>query len=265
MTSTLALAAAPAAAGAAPLPYEVLPGQPQTSAAFDVRYTGVSHTRTTYRGTPPNPGGAADLNRASDEGRVSWALTFPQGLTVPACSAVAPDPCAGVAGPTRADGKTAASGRIVHTHVDGLYDQLDAVDRCTVRSKGVPRTGLEARIDVVYDPSAAAFVVTARTPAVLALQLMPPNCISRPDGIDRILGNYFTPGFSYSAEYGVERWFTSASVAVPAATWLSSSRIRLRLGLTNEGRPPKNCATRFKYERCRTSGSWSGVLTFTRR
>lgn len=255
---------APAApAGAAPA-VEVTPGPLVAQPSFAVKYTGSSRTETTYRGTPPNPGGGPDLNKAHDRSRASWALTFPAGLTLPACTP-AGDPCAAVTGVSGASGKTAASGTINHTHDDGLYEQLDSFARCKTKARGVPRSGLDARIDVVRDPVANTWVVTARNPLSTTLIYLPEACKNPIDGIDRILGNYYQPGFSFGEGYGADRWFTSASVAIPDATWRSSSRIRLRLGLTAEGRPPRNCAARFTYERCRTSGSWSGTLTFTAR
>lgn len=159
----------------------------------------------------------------------------------------------------------AGRGKIDHKHVDGLYDQLDATERCRVKTKALPRTGLRARIDIVYDPVGAAFNVTPLNPIDDLLILLPPTCPQRPDGIDRILDNYFMPGFSYSQDFGADRWFTPEPVAVPVDVWHTSTQIRLRVGLAAAGRPPKDCATRYTYERCRTTGSWSGTLTFTRR
>lgn len=245
-------------------PVEITPGAPQAAPSFAIRYTGKSWTKTTYRGTPPNPGGAADLNTARDESRQSWALTYPAGLSIPVCGGE-PDPCLSVAGPITADGRTAASGTIDHDHIDGLYDQLDSEERCRVKAKAVPKKGLRARIDVTYDPATAAFTVAPKNPIEETLLLLPGTCPQMPDGIDRIYDNYFTPGWSMSQDYGPDRWFTPTPVVIPADTWRSSSRIRLRVGLSPEGRPPTDCAKRFTYERCRTTGSWTGTLTFTRR
>lgn len=244
--------------------YEALPGVLMATPSFSVKYTGSSRTQTTYRGKPPNPGGRRDLNTANDRSRVGWALTFPAGLTLPACATTG-DPCAAVTGVAGADGTTSAWGEIDHRHTDGLYEQLDSSARCRVKARGVPKTALDARIGVVRDAASDAWIVTAYHPAGQALLLLPEACRNPVDGIDRILGNYFAPGFSFALGYGADRWFTSAPVAIPDATWRSSSRIRLRLGLTAAGRPPRDCAPRFTYERCRTSGDWSGVLTFTAR
>ncbi len=266
-TSAAALLAAPAAGFAqAPPAVEVTPGPEVAAPSFSVRYTGSSHQKTTYRATPSNPGGPADLNTARDEGRTKWVLTYPAGIAIPAACGGEVDPCSGVAGPTVADGKTSATGRIDHKHVDGLYDQLDAAEKCTVRSKGVPRRNLPAIIDVDYDPAGGAFRVTANNPVYQALVLTPQGCNDKyPDGIDRIQSNYFAPGFSFDVSHGPDTWFRSESVAIPFATWRTSTRIRLRLGPTKAGTPPKNCAKRFKYERCTSTGKWSGVLTLTRR
>ena len=260
----LAALAMPAAVAAASTDYEATPGTAVAVPSFSVKYTGASHTATTYRATPPNEGGHSDLNKASDRSRADWAITFPAGLSLPVCSAT-DDPCAAVTGVTGAAGKTSVWGDVNHTHRDGLYDQLDSASRCRLKARAVPKTGLDARIDVMHDATAGAWVVTARNPVGSALLRLPSGCREPVDGIDRILANYFMPGFSFLPEFGPDRWFTSASVVVPDAIWRSSARIRLRLGLTAAGRPPKNCGARFKYERCRTSGDWSGVLTFTAR
>jgi hypothetical protein len=262
--ASLAAAPWPAQAAAPHAPYEATPAAVQDAPTYAVRYTGSSHTRTRYRGTPPNAGGDPDHNAARDTSRTGWALTFRAPLAIPTCGGE-PDPCASVAGASGASGRTSASGTIDHQHRDGLYRQLDASERCSVAARGLPRTGLQARIDVVFDAARGGFVVTARNPVSLALILLPPVCPGHTDGIDRILDNYFTPGFSFSQDYGADRWFTSASVLVPTDAWHASSRIRLRLGPTAAGRPPADCAKRYRYEHCRTGGSWSGVLTFTRR
>ncbi|MBJ7470247.1 MAG: hypothetical protein JHD16_03055 [Solirubrobacteraceae bacterium] len=252
-------------AGAAAQAVELTPGPSRDSPVFSVKYTGSSKTETTYRATPPNPGGAADLNTAHDRGRASWAITFPGGLSVPSCAGEGQELCAALTGVAGARGKTSASADIDHDHVDGLYDQLDASSRCRLRSRAVPRKGLSARIDVVYDGTKDAFVVTARNPVSEALIMLPAACPDPVDGIDRILSNYATPGFSFAREWGADRWFSAEPVAIPAAAWHASSRIRLRFGPAVAARPPRDCAARFTYERCRTSGSWSGVLTFTAR
>lgn len=245
-------------------PYETIPGAPQAAPSFSIKYTGSSWTRTTYRGTPPNPTGKHDINTARDESRQTWALTYPAGLAIPACGGE-PDPCLSVAGPITADGRASATGKIDHDHIDGIYKQLDSEVSCRVKATRIPKKGMRARIDVTYDPATAAFTVAPKNPIEEPLLLLPGVCLEMPDGIDRILSNYFMPGFSFSQDYGPDRWFTPRPVVIPADVWRNSARIRLRVGLSPEGRSPRDCAKRFKYERCRTTGSWSGTLTFTRR
>jgi hypothetical protein len=260
----LVAGAAPARAAA---PYESIPGQQDPAPVFSVKYTGTSHTTTTYASQPPNEGGKADDNHVRDRSRQRWALTFPAGVAIPTCEvAGADDPCAAVTGPTVADGKTSASGRIDHTHVDGLFRDLDSAAHCSVKARRVSRRNVSARIGVVFDPAQAAFVVTAYNPLIDALALLPPTCPGMGDSLDLILDNYFTPGFSFADGYGSDVWFTSASIAVPASVWHGSSRIRLRLGRTATGTPPRTCAVvNPSFEQCRTTGDWSGVLTFTAR
>lgn len=261
--AALLIGALPAAASAAVVP-ELVPGPEIAGAEFSVRYTGSSSTETVYRGTPPNPRGGPDLNTAHDTGRTSWALDYSATLRIPVCATV-DDPCAATIGVSRASGKLAASGVVRHRHIDGPYSELDSSANCTLKARGLPRKNILAQIDVLHDAARGAWVVRALNPVGDALNLMPQSCREPVDGIDRILGNYFWPSFSFSPNYVPDRWFTSEAVAIPDAVWRSSSRIRLRLGPQRVNKPPADCAKRYRYERCRTTGSWSGVLTFTRR
>jgi hypothetical protein len=81
-----------------------------------------------------------------------------------------------------------------------------------------------------------------------------------------MLDFYAMPGFSFDGAYDTDRWFTSAETVIPAEVFHRSAKIKIPLADTKAGRPPRKCAvTNPSYERCRTGGSWRGVLTFTRR
>ncbi|MFA4928317.1 MAG: hypothetical protein WC558_07360 [Patulibacter sp.] len=261
--AALALAlVVPSAASAAS--YSVRYGAELAPATFRVGYEGSGTWRTSFRATPPNPGGKADANAARDSSTQRWDLTFRRPLVVPACG-VDPVACAAVVGPVGASGGSRVVGRIDHHHDDGLYRDLDRTVRCTVRTKP-PRTRLpEPAVRVRYDAATARFAIGAVDPVGGALGSTPMACPGQGDPIDRILDNYFLPGFSFAAGWGPERWFTPVPVSIPAATLLRAERIVIRLRDARANTPPRGCARPTpRYERCSTGGTWSGRLTLTR-
>lgn len=253
-------AGAPAASAGA---YTRVPAPYRDSVHFDVRYRGEGHVRTSYRSTPPNPGGHSDTNTVSDSSTQRWAFTYAGGLTVPACGG-SPDPCAAVGDVQRATGATSATGRVRHKHVDGLYDNMDAAIACRLKAHTKRNYSLAASVDVAYDPTTQAFALTPGDPVVDVLSLLPGACPKQGDSLDLILDNYFAPGFSFDAGYTADRWFTPTPKALPAAVLHTSAKITIPVGPARAGTPPCHCAVRHpKYERCTTRGSWAGVLTLT--
>lgn len=254
--------AAPSVASAASV--SVRPGPERSPATFRVSYEGSGSWRTTFHATPPNPGGKPDANDARDASRQRWDLRFRRPLVVPACT---PDPmaCAAVAGPAGATGASQVVGRIDHRHDDGLYRDLDRRVRCTVRTRA-PRVRLpEPAVRVRYDAASDRFAIGATDPVGSALGSTPAACPGQGDPIDRILDNYFVPGFSFAGEWGPERWFTPVPVSIPAATLLRAERIVIRLHDAPANTPPRGCARpNPRYERCTTRGDWSGRLVLTR-
>jgi hypothetical protein len=258
--------AGPATAGAAN-PYTRVPAPYRDAVSFTVHYSGSGRVATTYRSTPPNPGGHADHNTVSDSSTQRWAFAYAAPLTVPACGVPAaggPDPCAAVGDLRRATGATSATGRVRHRHVDGLYRNLDSGIACRLKARTPQRYSLATTLRVAYDPAAQAFTLTAGDPVVDVLSLLPGACPKQGDSLDLILDSYFAPGFSFDPAYGADRWFTAAAVAIPAAVLHTSARIRIPVRLTKAGTPPRHCAVRHpRYEHCTTRGTWSGVLTLT--
>jgi hypothetical protein len=255
-----ALAGLPARGAAAP-PYTVDPAPYTETPRFVVRYTGAGTYETRYHARPPNPGGARDTNDAHDTSTQSWRLTFGRTLSVPPCGeSGGVDPCTALTGLNGARGPSVATARIVHTHVDGLYRQLDATDKCRLRATAL-RT--DASLDIRYDSAAKTVRIGARSPVSSTLLLLRGYCPERPDGIDRLASNYAHPGFSFDQRYGPDRWFRSRIVAIPADVFHRAAAIRIPLADTPTGRPPRNCAVprRPWLERCTTGGSWRGVLT----
>jgi hypothetical protein len=261
VTGRLALRAI-AAAALAVLLATVAPAQAKR---FAVTYKGSGAYRTVFHATPPNDGGKPDTNDAHDSSRQSWAITFRRRIEIPACGG-SPDPCAAVAGLSGASGPTSLTGRVDHKHVDGLYRQLDRTVKCRLSKTPSPRRRLDASVAVRYIPESQSFAVTASDPVSTAVNLFPAQCPKQGDSIDRILDFYAMPGFSFAAEYGPERWFESREVVIPAATFERSAKVNVPLGVTPAGTPPRRCAVYDpSFERCKTGGSWSGVLTFTVR
>jgi hypothetical protein len=252
-----------AASLAAPPPYTVDPAPYAETPRFVVRYAGAGTYETRYRARPPNPGGARDLNIAHDTSTQTWRLTFGRTLTVPVCGEVdGTDPCNGVTGLNGARGTSTVTARIDHTHVDGLYRQLDATDKCRLHASTAQT---DASIDVRYDPGAKTIRVGARNPVAFALLLLRGYCPERPDGIDRMRSNYASPGFSFSGRWDADRWFRSRVIAIPSDVFHRAAAIRVRLADTPTSRPPRDCVARRDWlERCTTGGSWRGTLTLTR-
>lgn len=265
----LLLATTPSAATArsgARSPYEVTPGGYREIPRFTVTYTGSGKYGTVYRANPPNPGGKPDTNGAKDSSTQRWALRFRRTVTIPPCGPVgssAADPCEELQGPASAKGATTVTAKIDHTHVDGLYDELDRTVKCSLRYSTRKGKLLAAGIGLRYDARSRAILVTAYEPVYDALTNLSESC-RQGDAIDRILDNYSTPGFSFADGYGPARWFTSRTVEIPARDFHRARLISLALRDTPAGAPPTKCAVpNPSYERCRTGGSWAGVLTFT--
>jgi hypothetical protein len=233
---------------------------------FAVAVTGSGHWATTYRSTPPNQGGAPDHNRAVDASTQRWAVRFSAPLVVPACGAArSGDPCRHVRGLSGATGTNQSAGTINHVHIDGLFSQLNATERCAVRSAGIAGRVVPAALSVSYVPRTQRFVLTLRDPDANALLFMPSACPNQGDSIDGLYDNYFMPGFSFASGWGFERWYTSAPVSVKVATLTHRRQIVLRFGPTHRNAPPAGCAVAHRaWEHCRTGGAWSAVVTLRR-
>jgi hypothetical protein len=259
--------AATAAAAPAPLTRTAAPYRDRVR--FTVRYRGSGHVDTIYAAKPPNPGGKHDTNAVHDTSTQAWRITYISGFTVGPCGVGGTgtddvDPCATVGDILRARGTTSATGTVRHTHVDGLYRQLDSEAHCHLAARTPRGFSLSSAIAVRYAPAMQAFALTAGEPVTDALSLLPGACPSQEDSLDLILDNYFAPGFSFDQAYTSARWFTAATVVVPTAILHTSAEIRIPLADTRAGTPPRHCAVRHpSYERCTTRGAWSGTLTLT--
>ncbi len=269
MTAAVLAAASPAAArsvGEHGSPgYTTVSAPYQRVAQFLVGFTGKGTWGTLYRSEPPNPGGNPDHNTAGDSSAQKWALVYDRVLTIPTCDSSAPTSCFHISSPTGARGQTSASGSIWHRHIDGLYPELDASERCRVSASTSRGKTLDATIQVGYGTGIRGLAITALDPVATALEILPSQCPGQGDSIDGLYDNYFTPGFSFASGYGPDRWFTSRTVSIPLRVLHRSSKITIHLADTAAGKPPEDCAVQNpSYEQCATDGSWSGVLTLIR-
>jgi hypothetical protein len=245
-----------------------LTAAPAHGKSFEVTYKGSGTYRTVFHGEPPNGEGERDdTNDAHDSSRQTWAIKFRRTIDLPACGQPAddgPDPCASLTGLRGARGPTSVTGRVNHKHVDGIFRALNRTVRCRLRSSASSRRTLPVSLGLRYLPDSGSIGVTGRNPVATALTGLPAQCAGQGDSIDRIADFYATPGFSFADGYGPDRWFTSREVAVPVDEFNRSRKIEIPLGDTPAGTPPRRCAVRDpSFERCKTGGSWRGVLTFT--
>jgi hypothetical protein len=231
---------------------------------FAVTYTGSGSWHTVYHATPPNEGGAPDTNDAHDSSTQRWALRFTRALQIPDCSAPS-NPCRHVGGLVAARGRTSVSGTIDHTHKDGLFADDDMAESCRTGASTPKALALHAAITVGYRPAGRRITLRALTPLTDVYDRFNGTC-RHSDSLDGLSDNYFTPGFSFADGFGPERWFTSHTITMSATRLRRAQRVRVRLGDTRAGTPPADCAVAHPdYERCTTGGSWSGVLTLSRR
>jgi hypothetical protein len=267
LAPAIAYAAPDAVRAKSPPAYTAQPGRYRADANFRLTYTGSGNNETVYHSEPPNPGGRHDTNNARDSSTQRWALNFLRPLTIPRCGAPragVADPCLRIRTQAAATGVNQVAASVAHTHVDGLFPAQNRSIRCRMSVSTPAGARLRAAVRLRYSARARAITVTALIPVTGALTIMPGACSGQGDSIDGLADNYFTPGFSFSVRYGPERWFKSADVVIPEAVFHRAARIRIPLGVTSGGRPPRHCAvTHPEYERCTTGGAWSGVLTFT--
>ena len=247
------LSSSPAAAAAPPYAFQGAPHRADPH--FTVSYSGTGTWRTDFHATPPNPGGDPDTNDAHDSSAQSWALAFDGGAAL--------GPAQDLEG---ARGRTLVIGHVDHTHDDGLYPELDRVVRCTLKGGTPAGAGVPARLAIRPRRGGRQLAFTASSPLGTVLTEMPQACPDQGDSIDRILDNYFTPGFSFASSYGPDRWLTSRTVVVPARVLHRAAKVVLALRPAAAARPPLGCAVASPaYEACATHGSWSGVLTLRRQ
>ena len=235
---------------------------------FAISYTGSGTYATTYNSHPPNNGGKPDHDHAHDSSTQRWSIAFQNRLTVPTCASAGslPDPCSSVGPITGARGHTVVTGRISHVHIDGLFKNENRSVRCRLRAIVAAPDGLNVTLAVSYLPQARAVSVQALDPVFDALLRLPTACPRQGDSIDGLDDNYFGPGFSFNPAYGPDRWFTSKAVVIPMRVLHRAAWIRITLGNTRAGTPPRHCDVPApSYERCTTGGSWRGVLTLRAR
>lgn len=254
----LALALAAPVGAAASRPFTARIGRHRATSRFTVTYSGSGRWATAYHAEPSDGGGKHDTDTASDYSTQKWSETFSETVVVPRCD------CGRLPELTEAHGTSSATGRIDHVHLDGLYTQLNASERCTVRSSTPAGMALDTAVELGYERH--SLTVTALNPVGDALLLLPPECPGQGDSLDGLYDNYFTPGFSFAPGWGPDRWFTSATVSIPLSVIHRSSRITIRLAETRSDRPPKDCAVPHpSWQRCRTGGAWSSTLTLSAR
>ena len=257
---------APGIAMAAAAPgYQVTPGPERTLARFVVSYAGHGSYRTVYHATPPNKGGAHDTNDATDSSSQRWVLRFGGVLTIPSCqpqAGAASDPCQSMQGLSGAGGVSRLTAGVKHVHRDGLFKSLNAGIKCQIARRERIPIAPAPTLRIGYMSANQTLSVTASDPLSVPIERFPSSCPSQGDSLDGLLDNYFTPGFSFAPGYGPDRWFTATSVAIPLAVLHRAARVTIRLHAAPAGIPPRDCAVAHpSYERCRTGGSWSGVLT----
>jgi hypothetical protein len=204
-----------------------------------------------------------DTNDAHDSSSQSWRLTFTRPLVIRPCAGT--NRCPGISSLTTARGATSDAARIDHTHIDGLFPDLNASVSCQVSAATPPGAPLQATVQLASLPHEQAIAITALIPVSRALLLLPLQCPGQGDPIDGLFNDYATPGFSFAPGYGPERWFTSRTVDVPATVLHRTARVTIRFRDTAGGRPPRGCAVpQPSYQRCTTGGTWSGTLTLAR-
>ena len=253
LAALAALAALLAAMPAGASPYSAVPAPYRAAPRFSATYVGSGTWRTYYHATPPNPGGAPDSNYAHDSSAESWRLGFATELALAGASDQSL---------TSTAGRALVLGRIDHTHVDGLYTELDASVSCQVKGA---TSGSGAHATLAFRRSGPRVVLTAGNPLGDALTNMPTACPDQGDSIDRILDNYFTPGFSLAPGFGPDLWFASRPVSIPLRVLRRSAWIAIALRGDPSGRPPTDCAPAHpEYESCITGGTWTGLLTLRR-
>jgi hypothetical protein len=262
----LLIAIGASSSATAKAPYTATHGPSRADARFVVGYSGSGTYSTRFHATPPNPGGKPDTNDARDSSKQSWAVKFRRAVVIPTCAApgtFGDDPCADLKGTAGASGPTEVIGKVNHKHVDGLYRELDRTVKCTLRKRPSPKRKLEVALDLRYIPESKSIGVSVGDPLFTTFSFFPGACPKQGDSIDRILDFYAIPGFSFAEGYGPDRWFESREVVIPEAEFHRSTKIRIPLHATAAGTPRKHCAVpNPSYERCKTGGSWNGVLTF---
>lgn len=263
------IAGAPAgAATAVKRAFTVVPAPRRAVARFDVAYAGSGRYATTYNSRPPNKGGKPDHDHAHDSSTQRWSIVFQTRLTVPTCAppGAPTDPCTSIGSLTGAQGETTVTGRISHVHVDGLFKNQNRSVKCHLQAATPTHSRLGVTLVVSYLPRRRAISVQALDPVSDALLRLPSACPGQGDSIDGLYDSYFGPGFSFNTSYGPDRWFASRAVLIPTRILHRAALIRIRLGNTRVGTPPRHCDAPFpSYERCTTGGRWRGVLTFRAR
>ena len=257
-TTASGLAAAQASRG-----YTIVRASYRPVVRFAVTYTGAGRWHTDYHSEPPNPGGAHDTNDAHDSSTQRWSLRFHRPLVIGRCAAgrSAPADCPRVRGVSSATGATRATGTIDHRHLDGLYRFDDSSERCRVTAATAAGVPLAASVTARYLSGRRDVALTALTPVDEVLGLLSPACPGQGDSLDGLRDDYFTPGFSFAAGFGPERWFTSRRVVIPATALHRAARITFALGPTAHGTPPPGCGLPSADGRCHTRGTWRGILT----
>lgn len=250
------LAALPGTALGAARPYAARPAAYRAQPVFQVSYHGAGRWHTDFHATPPNPGGAPDVNDARDTSEYSWSLAY-AGTVAPVAAATG--------SLSAARGRTLVVGHVDHAHDDGLYPELDRTVRCTLKGSTAAGRLAPARLDVRYDSRRRVYAFRAGDPLSTVTTEMPTACPQQGASIDRILDQYFSPGFSFGPSGGPDRWLRSGAVAVPARVLQRSRIVMIALRDTRAGRPPRDCGVPDPaFERCATAGRWAGTLVLRR-